>query len=131
MARNSDQLALIVRKLTEQRSATEQNASDVGSLVDEKLAGYNAFTAEQIELVKSIISQAIAEERKMGDTLTNTLKSLKSSLDAQNGKTMESHVAMLDMVSHGSSWIESFLFMVAQMFIADQRSTRFDRKFFH
>ncbi len=100
MARNVDFSATIIQKLTEQRTASEQNAFDVKKLVEEKMSGDTSCTGEQIELIKSIISQAIAEERKFNDGLSNVmLKSLLTSLDAQNAKSLESHTAMLEMVS--------------------------------
>jgi len=91
---------VIVRKLAEQRSACELNACDVKKLLDEKMTGDVGCTAEQVDLIKSVISQAIADDRKTSDALTNVmLKSLLSSLDEQNKMSLESHTAMLDMVS--------------------------------
>lgn len=101
MTRNVDFSAMVVKKLTDQRIASEQNACDVNTLLDEKMTDDLACTAEQKELIKSIISQAIADERKFNERLSNgMLKSLLESLDAQNAKSLESHTAMLQLVRH-------------------------------
>ncbi|KAG4066799.1 hypothetical protein HA402_012866 [Bradysia odoriphaga] len=109
MTRNSNQFATILEKLAEQRSATELNACDVKKLLAEKMTGDVSCTAEQVELIQSIFSQVIADERKMSDTLTNVmLKSLLSSLDAQNARSLESHTAMLDMINAQRDLITNF-----------------------
>lgn len=100
MARNAEFSAKVIQKLTEQRTTSDLKANDVKKILDEKMTGEMVCTAEQVELIKSIINQAISEERKINEGLTNVmLKSLLTSIDAESAKSLESHTEMLDMVS--------------------------------
>lgn len=100
MATNADFSAKVLQKLTEQRTASDLNAYDVKKLLEEKMTGEMSCNAEQVELIKSIIDQCIAEERKINEGLSNVmLKSLLSSIDSQSADSLEGHTAMLDMVS--------------------------------
>lgn len=100
MARNVDFSTKVIQQLTEQRTTSDRKANDVKKILDEKMTGDMICSAEQVELIKSIINQAIADERKFNDGLTNVmLKSLLSLIDAESAKSLESHTEMLGMVS--------------------------------
>lgn len=63
------------------------------------MTGEMSCSAEQIELIKSIIHQAIADERKMNESMSDVmLKSLLNLCASQNEKSLESHTVLLDMV---------------------------------
>lgn len=100
MARNTEFSGKVLEKLTEQRSSSDLHANDVKKLLEDKLTGEMSCSAEQIELIKSIIHQTIAEERKMNESMSDVmLKSLLNLCASQTEKSLESHTVLLDMVS--------------------------------
>lgn len=100
MVRITDFSAKVLKKLTDHRTKSDINGDHVKKLLHATMTEETNFTAEQMELIKSVMKQCIVDDRKFNEGLSNgTLKSLLSLIDMQNTKLLESHSSMLEMVS--------------------------------
>lgn len=86
--------------MSDQRTNSDINADHVSKLLKDRMADEMNFTAEQMDLVKSVISQCVSEERKFNDELSKEmLTSLQSLIDVQYTKSLDCHSMILELVS--------------------------------